>query len=208
MEELPIPEETEEDREKKKKAEWQKTKAKFWTVAKVVARTETRRLAHWVYESPTSLRVLGFLSGFLVLVSSVFSLVMDLFSGQFSAFVIGFSGRAPGDAATAEHLRACADRLLPLPEGVAVYTLEISGVWIDETGVMTSAGSCVFSGPLKPSKKLYKKYAESHPSLRQRVDSGEARVELVVTTKVENAQLRKTDLRHLVMGLHEAVEKA
>jgi hypothetical protein len=163
--------------------------------------------AHRVYESPTS-RVLGFLSSFLVLVSSVFSLVMDLFSGQFSAFVIGFLGRAPGDAATAEHLRACADRLLPLPEGVAVYTLEISGVWIDETGVMTSAGSCVFSGPLKPSKKLYKKYAESHPSLRQRVDSGEARVELVVTTKVENAQLRKTDLRHLVMGLHEAVEKA
>jgi hypothetical protein len=90
VEELPIPEETEEDREKKKKAEWQKTKAKFLTVAKVVARTETRRLAHWVYESPTSLRVLGFLSGFLVLVSSVFSLVMDLFSGQFSAFMISF----------------------------------------------------------------------------------------------------------------------
>ena len=90
VETLPIPQLTEEEKKAKKDAEWQKTKKKFLTVARVVARSESRRLAKWVYENPTSLRALSFLCGFLLLVSSVYSLVMDLFSGQFSAFLISF----------------------------------------------------------------------------------------------------------------------
>ena len=59
-------------------------------IAKVVARTESRRLAKWVYNSPTSLRALSFLCGASLFFASLFSFVFDLFSGAFSAFMVSF----------------------------------------------------------------------------------------------------------------------
>ena len=87
---LPVPVPTAADLKAAEQKKWNKMKDKSLSIARVVARTESRRLANWVYNSPTSLRALTFLCGFSLLVSSIFSLVTDLFSGEFSAFLISF----------------------------------------------------------------------------------------------------------------------
>ena len=87
---LPMPEETEEERKAKAKKEFRKMMRKGLTIGKVIARTESRRLLKWVANSPTSLRALSFLSGFLMLLGSTFAFIMNLFSGQFSAFIMSF----------------------------------------------------------------------------------------------------------------------
>ncbi|GMH96970.1 hypothetical protein TrVE_jg4540 [Triparma verrucosa] len=90
VEVLPMPEETEEERKAKASKQFREMLRKGLTVGKVIARTESRRLLKWVANSPTSLRALSFLAGLLVLFGSTFSFIFDLFSGQFSAFLISF----------------------------------------------------------------------------------------------------------------------
>jgi len=82
--------ETEEEKTTRMKKENAEMRAKVFKAMKLVARTETRRLARWVRDSPTSLRVLGFLCGVATFFSGCFSFVFDLFSGQFSAFLLSF----------------------------------------------------------------------------------------------------------------------
>jgi len=90
VEELPMPVEIEEEKKKKKQKEFKKMVGKGLTVGKVITRTESRRLMKWVWESPTILHALSFLCGVMLLFSSVFGFIMDLYSGQFSAFMINF----------------------------------------------------------------------------------------------------------------------
>jgi hypothetical protein len=55
--------------------------AVYKKLAKTLARSESRRLWKWVKASPTSLRVLSFVSGLFMFVAAIFGFLTTLFSG-------------------------------------------------------------------------------------------------------------------------------